>query len=121
MILESDGLQDAFKEISKAHSVKEWISIAWRLGFFIVVLVYIKTILFTVKEILLSIWSAFVGKDKKLDTKELMGATMWLTTIGIVIKYFYKSVIDLEFFIVVVGYFCVMFGIEQFKNNKPNE
>lgn len=112
-MMDTDGTQDIINELSKAHNVKEWLNIAWKVGLFIITLVYIKTIIKTCIEILKEIWQAFVGKDKKLDPKELMGITMWVFTICLMIKYLNSNEINIELFLMVVGYFCIMFGIEK--------
>lgn len=115
-MLNTDGTHDIIQELSKAASAREWIAIAWKLGIILIVIAYLKTILRTIGNVLNQIAYAIMGRDKKLNPKELMGATMWLTAVGIVVKYFYTSEINMPFFLSVLTYFCVMFGIDSFSN-----
>jgi hypothetical protein len=115
-MIDVDGTPDLLKELSNITSIKEWFSIIWRVGILIIVIVYIKAILKTIVTVLKAIANVFIGKDGKLDSKELMGATCWIVVSGCAIKYFVEDKYDITFLSVFLTYYCIMFGIEHIAN-----
>ena len=103
---------DITNQITNAHSVGEWFSIVWKVGIFLAIGFYIKTIVRSIFYVIKEIWGVFIGDDGKLNSKELMGILSFIVVTGCAIKYFTEDKYDLTFLLTWMGFYCTMFGIE---------